>query len=303
MNKISEYIKSIGFTFSFRRLKRAILLIILFAIIGAIVFLGYKYKNTDEWKMKKYTSEVASKFDIGDKNVINIVKKDVTLDNKADYVFICGNEVYSTDSSSNKTIEQYENVTLVLIDGKIDIPVVYDINKKFSSDVELKVCDDEQNIYFLVSDTKGNVSLCKMSSQEGPQDINSRSMDDIVANTTESFLGYTIYIDKQEESKIKVTLDNYNKPYLDEHTDETILDFSENGIDISRYRETYLRDSFSSFELKDDNNDGILEFVGYQHLLYCLDDTQNKTLGIVKTIFTIENDNKLKFSHVEISII
>ena len=180
---------------------------------------------------------------------------------------------------------------------------MYETKEKFSSDVDLKIYDDENSVYFLVSDTKGNTSLCKVKTQDEPQDINSRSMEDIVANTTSDFLGYTIYIEKQDESKLKVTLDNYNKSYLDEYKEKTILDFSENGIDISRYRETYLRDSFSSFELKDTNNDGILEFVGYQHLLYCLDDTENKTLGIVKTIFTIENDNKLKFSHVEISII
>ena len=125
---------------------------------------------------------------------------------------------------------------------------------------------------------------------------------DIIANTSSNFLGYTIYQQKQDESKIKVTLDNYDKSYLDDYNEETVLDFSQNGIDISRYRETYLRDCFSSFDLKDTNGDGILEFVGYQHLLYCLDDIGNKTLGIVKTIFTIQEDNKLKFDDVEISI-
>lgn len=303
MNKISEYIKSIGFTFSFRRLKKAILLVLLFIIIGVIVFLVYKYKNSENWKEKVYAREISSKYDVQDKTIIQIIKKDVTGDSKVDYILITGNEVLSTDSAMNKSVEQYENVELVLVDGKIDSPIVYETNKKFSSDVNLKVYDDENTIFFLVSDTKGNVSLCKVKTQDEPQDINSRSMEDIVANTTSDFLGYTIYIEKQEESKIKVKLDNYNKSYLEDYNEEAILDFSEKGIDISRYRETYLRDCFSSFELKDTNNDGILEFVGYQNLLYCLDDTDDKTLGIVKTIFTIESDNKLKFSHVEVSII
>lgn len=303
MNKISEYIKSIGFTFSFRRLKKAILLVILFIIIGAIVFLVYNYQNSEDWKKKVYAREISSRYDIGDKTIINIIKKDVTGDNKSDYVLVTGNEILSTDSAKNKTVEQYENVELVIVDGRIDSPIIYETKEKFSSDVDLKIYDDENDILFLVSDTKGNVALCKVKNQDEPQDINSRSMEDIVANTTSDFLGYTIYIEKQDESKIKVTLDNYNKSYLDDYNEETVLDFSEKGIDISRYRETYLRDSFSSFELRDTNNDGILEFVGYQHLLYCLDDTENKTLGIVETVFTIENDNKLKFSHVEISIL
>lgn len=302
MNKISEYIKGIGFTFSFRRLRKAILLVILFIVIGVVALIMHKYRNSEEWQKKVYTREIASKYDVGDKTVIKIIKKDVTSDGKSDYLLITGDEVLSTDGANVKTVEQYDNVTLVLVDGRIDSPIVYETNKKFSQDVELKVYDDEENTYFLVSDTKGIVSLCKVKTEDKPQDINARTMDEIISNTAEDFLGYTIYIDKQDDGKIKVTLDNYNKSYLDEYKEEAILDFAERGIDISRYRETYLRDCFSSFELKDTNNDGILEFVGYQHLLYCLDDTENKTLGIVKTIFTIENDNKLKFSHVEISI-
>ena len=75
------------------------------------------------------------------------------------------------------------------------------------------------------------------------------------------------------------------------------------GIDISKYRETYLRDKFSEFELKDTNNDGILELVAYQHILYSLDDevNKNKTLGVVETTFNIEED-KLKFNKVEVKI-
>ena len=77
----------------------------------------------------------------------------------------------------------------------------------------------------------------------------------------------------------------------------------ENEIDISNFRETYLRDKFSNFILKDINNDGILEFIGYQYILYSLDETVtvNKTAGVVETVFNIE-DNKLKFNSVNIHI-
>ncbi len=302
MKKISDYIKSLGFTFSFRRLKKAILLILLFILIGTIVFLSYNYKNSKAWLEKVYKKEVASKFDIGDRTIIKILKEDVTLDRKTDYIYIAGKKTKSNDGLSNSTIEQYENVILVLIDGNTNIAVPYDTKKKFAEDVTLKFCNDEENIYYMISDTSGNVSLCKFENQE-LQDINNQKITDIILNTTPEFLGYTIYIEELNESKLKVTLDNYNKEYLDSYTDEKVLDFSENGIDISRYRETYLRDKFSNFELKDTNNDGILEFVGYQYLLYSLDDKDNKTLGIIQTVFTMDNENKLKFSHVDISII
>lgn len=302
MKKISDYIKSVGFIFSFRRLKRAIILVILFIVIGIGVWFSYNYKNSDSWKERVYTREISSKYDIGDKTIIKILKEDVTSDDKLDYLFITGNEVYSTDSDSNKTLEQYDNINLVLFDGNTNSSVEYETKKSFSSDVDLKIYKDEENIYFLVSDTSGNVSLCKAKESRNENQEDTLSLVDIIANTSSNFLGYTIYQQKQDESKIKVTLDNYDKSYLDDYNEETVLDFSQNGIDISRYRETYLRDCFSSFDLKDTNGDGILEFVGYQHLLYCLDDTGNKTLGIVKTIFTIQEDNKLKFDDVEISI-
>ena len=81
------------------------------------------------------------------------------------------------------------------------------------------------------------------------------------------------------------------------------LNLAENNIDISQFRETYLRDKFSNFELKDINNDGILEFIGYQYILYSLDETvtANKTVGVIETIFNIE-ENKLKFNSVNIHI-
>lgn len=302
MKKISEYIKSLGFTFSFRRLKKAIILVILFILIGAIVFLAYNYKNSQAWLEKVYKREVNSKFDIGDRTIIKILKEDINQDNKLDYIYIAGKEIRSIDSVSNSSLEQYEDVILVFIDGRTDIVVSYDTKKKFNEDINLRIYDDEKNMYYMVSDKSGNISLCKFENQE-LQDINNQKIIDIISNTTSEFLGYSIYTEKVEESKLKVTLDNYNKDYLSNYDEEKILDFSENSIDISRYRETYLRDKFSNFELKDTNNDGILEFVGYQYLLYSLDDTDNKTLGIIQTIFTIDDENKLKFSSVNISII
>ena len=114
-----------------------------------------------------------------------------------------------------------------------------------------------------------------------------------------------VFTNKNSENKeiLNVNIDNYSKDYLNEYTDTVELNLVENNIDISQFRETYLRDKFSNFELKDINNDGILEFIGYQYILYSLDETVtvNKTVGVIETIFNIE-DNKLKFNSVNIHI-
>ena len=153
-------------------------------------------------------------------------------------------------------------------------------------------------MYFLVSDLSGNVLLSIMDE--------SSNLIDIVKNTTENeFLGYTIYTSQNNENEgvLNVNIDNFSKNYLNEYTDTVQLNLMENEIDISNFRETYLRDKFSNFILKDINNDGILEFIGYQYILYSLDETVtvNKTAGVVETVFNIE-DNKLKFNSVNIHI-
>lgn len=298
MKIISDFIKNLGFTFSIRRLKKAIILVLLFSFIGIGVYLFFKYESSDEGLKRMYINEVSKKYYLKDNKIIDIEKKDVNNDKIDDYVFIIGKEVRSDSNSLNSIVELYENVSLVIIDNKSNEVKQYDTQKKFKADVDLNICEDERQMYFLVSDLSGNVLLSIMDE--------SSNLIDIVKNTTENeFLGYTIYTSQNNENEgvLNVNIDNFSKNYLNEYTDTVQLNLMENEIDISNFRETYLRDKFSNFILKDINNDGILEFIGYQYILYSLDETVtvNKTAGVVETVFNIE-DNKLKFNSVNIHI-
>ena len=306
MKKISEFIKSLGFTFSFKRARKAFVLVFLFALIGLGVYLFYEFENSESGLKMIYAKEVSQKMDLQGKEIIKIYKKDVNEDKKLDYVFIAGEELRSGENELNSVVEMYNNVNFVIIDGQTDLITTYETGKNFSSDISLQICEDEQDRYFIISDLSGNISLCKLSETEMQDVESSNNIVDIVKNTTSNeFLGYTIYTEKNAENSniVNVTIDNFSKDYISESKDVKTLDFSEMGIDISKYRETYLRDKFSEFELKDTNNDGILELVAYQHILYSLDDevNENKTLGVVETIFNIEED-KLKFNKVEVKI-
>lgn len=296
MKIISEFIKSLGFTFSFRRLKRAILLVILFSIIGVGVYLFYEFEASESGLRFIYTHEVAKAMDLEDNTIIKIYKKDINNDRNQDFVFIMGKEQRSGDNALNSIVELYKDVEFVVIDGEKGEITKYKTQKEFKSDVALQIYEDEEEMYFLISDLSGNVELYNLYYGD---------VIDIIGNTTDKeFLGYTIYTNKDDKnSKLEVSLDNFGKEYLKEYTKTKKFDLSELGINLLDYRETYLRDRFSKVELNDVDNDGALEFVAYQYLLYDLDDTkqENKTIGEVKTVFEIK-DNKLKFSKVEIKM-
>ena len=298
MKIISDFIKNLGFTFSVRRLKRAIMLVALFLLIGIGVYLFFKYEASDAGLKRMYMNEVSQKYDLKDDKIIDIEKKDVNNDKTDDYIFIIGKEERSDSNSLNSIVELYKSVSLVIIDGKNNDVKQYDTGKDFKVDIDLKICEDENQRYFLISDGSGNISLNVLDESD--------NLVDIIKNTTQNeFLGYTIYTNKNSENKeiLNVNIDNYSKDYLNEYTDTVELNLVENNIDISQFRETYLRDKFSNFELKDINNDGILEFIGYQYILYSLDEnvTVNETVGVIETIFNIE-DNKLNFNSVNIHI-
>ncbi len=297
MSKLSKTMKKLGFTFSFKRLKKAILLVILFSIIGIGVYALYEFKASETGLKMIYEKEVSSKIEIGENTIIRIYKKDINDDKALDFVFIMGKEKRSSDDALNSTIERYDNVSLVIIDGKTDDVKKYNTEKSFEPEVTLKIVEDEKNRYFLISDYNGNINLFR---------LNKENLVEIIKNTTiQDFLGYTIYTKKDEENKniLEVSLDNYDKNYLKEYKDIKRLDFTQASVDLSKYRETYLRDKISKFEFKDTNNDGILEFVTTQYILYSLDEnaTTNKTIGKIEVYFNIK-DNKLNFDRVEINI-
>jgi hypothetical protein len=208
-----------------------------------------------------------------------------------------GKEKRSNDDTLNSIIEMYNDVKFVIIDGKTSEITTYDTNKDYKSEVTLKISIDEENTYFLISDNNGNVNLLKYKDSNIINIIDNTGIDEL--------LGYTIYTTKNEENTniLEVTLDNYGKDYLKKYSDVKQLDFSNSKVDLSKYRETYLRDKISKFEFKDINKDGILEFVTTQYILYNLDDseTTNKTIGKIEIYYDIK-DNKLVYNKVEINI-
>lgn len=296
MKRFSKIIKKCGFIFSFKRLKKALLLVILFSLIGFGVNLVYKFNSSESGLKLTYEKEVASKYDLGENSVIRIYKKDLDNDEVPDYVFILGKEKRTSGNILNSTVELYQDVSFVIVNGSTNEVTKYDTEKEYKADVNLKIVEDEQNRYYLISDYNGDVDL--LETKDG-------SVVNITKNTTDQgLLGYTIYTSKDEEnSKIKISLDNYNKNYLNEDKDEKQLDLSELSLDLSKYRETYLRDRISKFDFRDTNNDGILEFVTTQYVLYSLDEslTENKTVGKVEIFYDIK-EYKLVFNRVEINI-
>ena len=80
-------------------------------------------------------------------------------------------EVRSDSNSLNSIVELYENVSLVIIDNKSNEVKQYDTQKNFKADVDLNICEDERQMYFLVSDLSGNVLLSIMDESSNLIDI------------------------------------------------------------------------------------------------------------------------------------
>lgn len=293
----SKIIKEIGFTYSFKRLKKAILLVVLFTLIGLGVYFLYRFESSESGLKIAYEKEISSIVDLADNTIIKIYKQDLNDDQVLDYVFIMGKEKRSSENALNSTLEVYNDVSLVVIDGASSEEKIYETKKDYKPATNLEIIDSKNEKYFLIYDETGSVDLLKL---EG------NSLVNIIKNTTsDNLLGYTIYTSKNEENEsvLEVTLDNYGKDYLKKYEETKILDFSDLSVDLSKYRETYLRDKISKFEFKNIDEDEELEFVTTQYILYSLDDsvTENKTIGKIETYFNI-NDDKLVFDKVEINI-
>lgn len=293
----SKIIKEIGFTYSFKRLKKAILLVVLFTLIGLGVYFLYRFESSESGLKIAYEKEISSIVDLADNTIIKIYKQDLNDDQVLDYVFIMGKEKRSSENALNSTLEVYNDVSLVVIDGASSEEKIYETKKDYKPATNLEIIDSKNEKYFLIYDETGSVDLLKL---EG------NSLVNIIKNTTsDNLLGYTIYTSKNEENEsiLEVTLDNYGKDYLKKYEETKILDFSDLSVDLSKYRETYLRDKISKFEFKNIDEDEELEFVTTQYILYSLDDsvTENKTIGKIEIYFNI-NDDKLVFDKVEINI-
>ena len=294
MNIISKLQEKLKFTFSFKRLFKAIALIIIFTLIGASVFLFYEFETSENGLKKLYIKEIEGILELNDKEIIKINKADIDMDRKEDYLLIVGNEKRSNASTLNSVVEIYEKVDFYIINGNTKEVYKHETNQDFGSDVQMKTYFDEQEKYVLVSDSKNKVALFKL--------FNGKIINYIGNTTNKEFLGYTIYTKQVEDNILEVNIDNYGKDYLKEYREVKKIDFNELGLSLKNYRETYLRDGFSKFELKDTDRDGILEFIGYQYVLYTLNNTRiiensEKTVGEIMTIFKIVDD-KLKHEDV-----
>ncbi len=301
MKIFSDFFRNLGFTFSFRRLRKAIILVIFFVIIAFGVALYTNIINSEKWIQKIYKEEVANKYEISKESIIKVIKEDINADSNTDIIFVTG-QISKGREATNAG--KFDEVVLYLVDGKTETLKKYETKKSFTSDVDLSIASDEQSKYIVLQDKSGNITLCKMKNVDV---LNSEELPfcDVIAGTTNDFLGYTIYTkkDTENESIINVTLDNFGKEYLEKQDEAKVINFSETGIDMKKYRETYIRDKYSEFVLKDTDVDGNLELICYQYVLHSLNDAEieNSTIGIIETIYTIEQD-KLKFKSVNVSL-
>ena len=64
-----------------------------------------------------YEREVSSLIDLGENTIIKIYKEDFNEDQVQDYVFIMAKEQRSNQNSLNSTLEMYNDVSFVIVDG------------------------------------------------------------------------------------------------------------------------------------------------------------------------------------------
>ena len=294
-----------------KKIVLTILVIVVLGIIAAIITIRDSYKNSEKGITNKYMDEVADVLTLDEKRkCIVMYKKDITKDGVDDYVGITGIEKFEDENKEQnqasqilkeitKSVELYQELEVVLVDGSTHEIKKYQSEKTFYPEVKLSLQDDEKNSYVFVSDeSSGNVLLLIYKDGEFKNIIKDSISSD--------FNGYTITakFDEETKNKIKVNLDNYARSYLSEQKDEKDLTFENENITEENYRATYLANKFCSFKLEDIDNDNILDLVGVQNILYLLDDkkesnTLPKMAGVVNTVFKIE-DNTVKFNLVEV---
>lgn len=188
MVSFSKIIKEIGFTYSFKRLKKAILLVVLFTLIGLGVYFLYRFESSESGLKIAYEKEISSIVDLADNTIIKIYKQDLNDDQVLDYVFIMGKEKRSSENALNSTLEVYNDVSLVVIDGASSEEKIYETKKDYKPATNLEIIDSKNEKYFLIYDETGSVDLLKL---EG------NSLVNIIKNTTsDNLLWYTIYTSK-----------------------------------------------------------------------------------------------------------
>ncbi len=282
-----------------------ILVVVVLGAVGAGVYFVKSYNNSEKGLTKKYYAEIKESLPLDEKRtLIKLIKSDFNLDNVEDYIGITGIEKHSDESNSinskiNSTLELYQNVEIVYIDGKSKELKNYASEMSFYPEVKLETKNDDKNRYIFVSDeSSGNVVLLI---------LRENNLVNIVKDSIQSdFNGYTINVtfDAENSSKIKIKLDNYARSYLTAVNDEMPLEFEDKNINKDNYRATYLANKFCKYKLEDIDNDNRLELIGIQNVLYLIDADSNtdmeKTAGVLETTFKIDDNNKLVYNKVEV---
>ena len=283
----------------------SICVILVLFLIGFGIRSYEKYNETEIGKTKIYEKELGDKINLeGNKTVIKIIKCNFNGNNYEDYIALIGEEKYdetNTDTSISKiditkinsNLEMYNNVCIDYFDGENLEAKRYDTNKSYGVDVDIKFFEDTNRKYILLSDeSTGNVALLTLKDGNISNIIN-----DSFGN---EFCGYTINasFSKEEPSKFKVVLDNYGRSYLAKKDEEYILDFEGTNVNKDNYRITYMANKYSKFNMEDVDNDGNLEFIGIQNLLYANNDTVESNVGKVKLIYKFNDEGKLSLQDI-----
>lgn len=281
------------------KISKVLILFAIIAIIGGCAYYYKKYENTTEYITRRYQSEIKDVIDIGKENgIINIVKEDLNSDSVEDYICLYGKAIYSSGASKN--VVMYQNVSVAFVDGVTKEVVKYESTKSFDNKINLSIKESDGKKYVFANslDSESVILIRKQDS----------TVVDIIKNSFgNSLTGYIISYKNMTEEPLKVTfkLDNNATSYLGLKTDDYTLDFTDKGIDLNNYRHSYLKNKYSSFNLENLDDDTSLEFVGIQNVLYLngtnKDETLAKTLGKIKVIFDLQDDN-LTFKDLNVEI-
>ncbi len=285
-----------------KKILLTVLVVVFIGILATIFGIKEVYESSESGMSKKYFKEVKDIVNLDEQRTLISMKKfDFNSDGTEDYIGITGIKKYHEDIKEplkelDSSIELYQNVEVLYIDGASNELKKYVSEKSFYPEVKLEIRNDDANKYIFVSDeNSGNVLLLTLTEN---------GIENIIKNSIQADLnGYTINVtfDSENTSKIKVKLDNYARSYLNAITEEKELEFDDKNINEQNYRPTYLANKFCSFKLEDVDGDNILELVGVQNILYLNDAKKKmtKTTGVVETVFKI-NGNKIEYNKTEV---
>lgn len=286
-----------------RKIWKSFWLIVLLACIGGGVFLVKKYINTDAGRTLIYKTEINDVLNLeGNKTLIKILKQDINNDGIEDYAILLGEEKFEDNDTTKitdlkklmSTVEMYNNICVDILDGSTREMKRYDTKKSYGSDVGIEIKSDKDTKYVVVSDTTtGNVALLYLQEAE---------IKNLIADSfSQEFCGYTIEagFNKEDPTKLNVSLDNYGRDYLTKQESTFVLDYTDTNVNSENYRVTYMANRFCVFEIVQDENQN-LELIGIQHILYSNNNSVEKNSGKIKTHFKLDENKKLVFNNVEV---